>query len=175
MTWTKKTQSQPSRSEFGHAVDELAALGLTLPPKPAASGEDAGIPLLPDDLGDLSPEGLMDLFNRLTQWAGYIAVQLVKLEVQEDDLEARLKVQESMYIVTNVERGAAGLQRAQRERDVDEEIIKLREAVRLRHVRVKLTRTLFDNTERSAALLSRELSRRIGSAPAQGRLSWMKP
>lgn len=130
--------------------------------------------MLPDDLGELSDEALMDLFNKLTQWCGYIATNVTMLEVQEDDLQAQLKVAESMFIVRNVPAGAQGIQRAQRERDIDDGVVRLRNEVLYSHAKVKLTTTLFENTERSIALISRELSRRIGLAPAQGRTAWQR-
>lgn len=137
--------------------------------------DDNGIPLLPDDLGDLNDAALMDLFNRMTTWCNYMAMQLTLFEVREDDAEAILKVVESKYVVANTTAGERGLQRALRERDLDDEVIKSRDKVRALHTRVKMTRTLFENTERSIALVSRELSRRIGLAPMQGRQAKYNP
>ena len=110
----------------------------------------------------------MGLFNQLTQWANYIAVRLAKAEVDEDDAEAALKVAESKYMIKNTERGdKVTVVRA--ERDTDPEVQALSfEVLRCKAFR-KMTATLFSNTERSTFLLSRELSRRTGLAPALGR------
>lgn len=145
-----------------------------LPPKPRLRRGEESMPLLPDDLGELSDDALMELFNKLTQWCGYIATNVTMLEVAEDDAQARLKMSESMFIVRNVGPGEPGIMRAQRERDLDPEVMRLRNEVLYCHAKVKITSTLFENTERSIALISRELSRRIGLAPAQGRTAWQR-
>lgn len=175
MTSWKKASPQPSRSAYSRAVDDLQSLGLTLPPKPKVHPDDNGIPLLPDDLGELSDDELMDIFNRMTQWCNFVATQLVKVEIQEDDIDARLRVMESSYVVANVPVGERGLQRAQRELHTDTEIIAMRDVQLQRRALRKMTATLFANTERSITLISRELSRRIGMAVPQGRLAWQRP
>lgn len=153
---------------YSLAVEEFERWGLTQAVKP----ED-DFPQLPHDLGDLSDAMLMELFNEFTQWANYIAVRLTKAEIDEDDAEAQLKVAEAKYMVVNTGRGEkVTVVRAERYTDPEVAVLS-KEQLRCKAFR-KMTATLMANTERSTFLLSRELSKRTGLAPANGRTQWTR-
>lgn len=125
------------------------------------------IPSLPDDLGDLSDSTLMTLFTQLTQWANYANVQVAKADIEEDEAEAALAVESAKYVIRSMSEEKITMARLLR--DADTEIAELSAKVRQAKAFRKMVTTLFNNTERSANLVSRELSRRIGLAPGQGR------
>lgn len=170
-----KTSPKPSPSVYGAALREMRAFGFDAPVKPQVREGEVGVPLLPDDLGDLSDRELMTLFNMLTQWSNYAAFLVTRAEVQEDDAEAKLKVMEAKYIVSNTERGERGIQRAGKERDVDPQVIEQRDEVLRAKALRKMMQTMFGNTERSTALASRELTRRVGLGSPQRTRSWTAP
>jgi hypothetical protein len=84
-------------------------------------------------------------------------------------------VAEAKYIVLNVGKGEAGIQRANKERDIDTEVIGLREKVLQAKALRKMLITVFTNIDRSMFVVSRDLSRRIGLAKPQGRQQWTAP
>lgn len=150
---------------YSHARAEYVALGFTFPHKP-----DNEVPFLPDDLGDLSDDGLMELFGQLTQWANYASVQVTKADIEEDEAAAALKVAEAKYMVLNTETGdKVTVVRA--EREVDPEVRELAEVLARKTALRKMLATLLGNIERSTNTTSRELTRRVGLAGPSGRAS----
>jgi hypothetical protein len=168
VAWVKSASK--TRSAYGVALDELRGFGFDAPGKPVNP-----VPLLPEDLGDLSDRILMQMFNELTQWANYAAFLVTRAEVKEEEAEASLRVAEAKYIVLNVGKGEAGIQRANKERDIDTEVIGLREKVLQAKALRKMLITVFTNIDRSMFVVSRDLSRRIGLAKPQGRQQWTAP
>lgn len=162
----KRVVEEPSRSAYSRASDEFRHRGMSYPDEP-----EFEIPRLPYDLGDQADSELMILFNEFTIWTNFIAVQVTKAAVEEDDAEADLDVEEAKFIILNVEPGQVGIQRANKERRVDATVNVLRNRVLEKKALRKMTETLFNNMERSTFAVSRELSRRIGMAPAQGRMN----
>lgn len=164
----KKPVSSPrqGRPAHGLASEEFARRGMAFDPPP-----DYEQPRMPYDLGDHSDSSLMMLFNQFTEWTNYIATELTRAVVEEDDAEADLEIEEAKFIVLNTEAGKPGVQRATKERRVDQQVNVLRARVLEKKALRKMIETLFNNMERSTFALSRELSRRIGLAPAQGRMN----
>lgn len=136
-----------------------------MPRRPQSS---EGVPSLPLDLGDLSDHSLMTLFNELTAWSNYIAMQVAKAEVDEDEAEARLKTLSAKYMVKNTDKGdKVTIVRA--ERDTDPDVVEAEQEVIRRKALRKMVSTLMQNTERSTFAVSRELTRRVGLAGPSGR------
>lgn len=135
---------------------------------PRRPQSDEGVPSLPPDLGDLSDGELMSLFNKLTGWMNYIAMQVTKAEVDEDEAEAKLKTLSAKYMVKNTDKGdKVTIVRA--ERDTDPEVVAAEQEVIRRKALRKMVSTLMQNTERSNFLVSRELTRRTSLAGPTGR------
>lgn len=116
----------------------------------------------------------MELFALYVAWNNFFDVQRVMSEIEEADAETGLKVLEATSI-------AAGWQGPKEtritvlraERDTDSEVMAAKSAFNEAKARRKMMGVLCGNMDRGAALLSRELSRRIGRAPVEGRAaSW---
>lgn len=110
----------------------------------------------------------MTLFNELTAWSNYIAWQVSKAEIDEDEAEAKLKVLSAKYMVRNTDKGdKVTVVRA--ERDTDPDVQEAETMVIRRKALRKMVSTLMQNTERSTFVVSRELTRRVGLAGPSGR------
>lgn len=160
-----KMFARREQSAYSRAGEEFNARGMFEEDQP-----ETEMPRLPWDLGDLSDKTLMDLFNEFTIWQGYVGFQVAKAEIEEDEVESQLSFEESKYIVLNTPADGKGVVRAAKERRITPEVNRLRALVLETKALRKMTETLYANMERATFVLSRELSRRIGLAPAQGRL-----
>ena len=89
----------------------------------------------------------------------------------EADIAAELEFKKAKFMIPSTARGDKAAA-ARMERDLDPEIRRLEERLLRAKALRKMTSTVFANAERSIALTSRELTRRIGLAPAQGRQQW---
>ena len=137
-----------------------------LPSKPADS-----IPEMPGSLGELSDFLLMQLYSEFVAWVSYAKAELVKAEISEDRTAHLLKVAEATAIIGQWSDKAKGdtVTLAKARRDCSPEVVAAQEEhLEARAVR-KLTESVFDRCERSAQVLSRELSRRISIAPMENR------
>lgn len=129
------------------------------------------IPEMPESLDELSDSGLMALYGQFMAWVSYAKAELVKAEIVEDRAAHVLKVTESKAIIGQWGEKTKGdtVTLAKARRDVDPDVLEAQDAhLEARAVR-KLTESVFDRCERSAQVLSRELSRRIGLAPKEYR------
>lgn len=129
------------------------------------------IPEMPESLDELSDSGLMALYGQFMAWVSYAKAELVKAEIAEDRTAHILKVTESKAIIGQWSDKVKGdtVTLAKARRDVDPEVLLAQDShLEARAVR-KLTESVFDRCERSAQVLSRELSRRIGLAPKEYR------
>jgi hypothetical protein len=153
-------------SAFAYAERIAAGYGFDRPVAP-----DAHPPEVPFDLGELTADEMMNLFAEFSAWAGYAAVKVAEAEAMEEDAEGDLKVAEARFIITETEGGEEKVTVARSRRDQDPEIVRLRKLLRQRRAVRKLLATYFSNYERSAAVLSRELTRRTGLSVYEGRSS----
>ena len=127
--------------------------------------------MVPMDLGELTADEMMNLFAEFSAWAGYAAVKVAEAEAAEEDVESDLKVAEAKFIITKMEVDEEKITTARLQRDSDPEVIRLAKELRRRRAVRKLLTTYFNNYERSAATLSRELTRRGTLGPHEGRSS----
>jgi hypothetical protein len=123
------------------------------------------------DLGEMTADEMMNLFAEFGAWAGYAAVKVAEAEAGEDDVEGDLKVAEARFMINEVEGGDEKVTIARARRDFDPEVVRLRKELRRRRAVRKLLVTYFTNYERSAATLSRELTRRGTLFPHEQRSS----
>ena len=129
------------------------------------------IPLLPDLLDELSDTKLMALYNELMAWVSYAKADYVQAEIAEDRTAHNLKILEARTMIDQWSEKTKGdtvtLAKARRDTDVD--VVAAQEAHLQARAYRKLVESVFERCERSAQVLSRELSRRIGLAPKEAR------
>ncbi len=156
-----------NNSVFAQAERIAASYGFTRPDTPSPQA-----PMVPMDLGELTPDEMMNLFAEFSAWAGYAAIKVAEAEAAEEDTEGDLKVAEAKFIINEMEVGGEEkVTVARSRRDSDPEVIRLRKLLRKRRAVRKLLTTYFNNYERSAAVLSRELTRRSTLFPQEMRSS----
>ena len=161
----KKTND--TSSAFAYAERIAASYGFA---RPGVPGPQA--PMVPMDLGELTADEMMNQFAEFSAWAGYAAVKVAEAEALEEDTEGDLKVAEARFMINEVEVGGEEkVTVARARRDSDPEVVRLRKELRRRRAVRKLLVTYFTNYERSAAVLSRELTRRGTLYPSEQRSS----
>lgn len=140
----------------GKVLDELRSkAGLHPPLKP-----NGVTPVLPEDVTDLSDEDLMILFADFTAWADYGSSQLAVCVVEEREQQRMLDLKKAQRI-SKGSKGSVSEIKAHAEEESENEAILVSERFAYR----KILESITGNLERDAALLSRELSRRLGDKP----------
>lgn len=153
-----------SQTASERAVDYVYELGMQVPDRP----DDEDFPELPEDLTVLSEQELMRQFRRFVAWQNYAATQVAMLEVDEEFRTASTREEEA---VAYLEKSDEILKRDLRshapvgtlikaERDADESVRRERHAQQVIYAKRKLVQSIHDSLERSAKLISRELTRR---------------
>lgn len=151
------------------AAAELLKQGLYLPDAPG----DEGIPRLQDidDLTSLSDEALMDVMSSMTAWAGYLSAQYALAVIDERCAEEVVAQAEALAIIR--EWGGASSDRvtiAKAQRTVDPDVIERKQDLLNKYAYRKLVEMQYQNVDREAAIVSRELTRRTsGADPKQRR------
>lgn len=129
------------------------------------------LPELPDDLTAMGDRALMQLFSRLVSWQNYAAVCQTNAEVEEHAAEAALRYSEAVHAMRQPT--AAKVTVTRQKALTDKDVAQARDRVESAYMTRKLHGVMFANCERAANVVSRELSRRIGGGPVQGRnASW---
>lgn len=138
-----------------------------LPTKPGPR-----VPNLPASLDELSDADLMEAYSEFMSWVSYAKAEFVKAEIEEDRLLNASKFEDASALIGQWAAEAKGdrVTIAKARRDTDPRVIAATEAYRQARAYRKLVESVFDRCERGAQVLSRELSRRIGLAPREGRL-----
>ena len=129
-----------------------------------------GVPEIPLNLPDLHDKRVMEIFALYVAWNNFLDVQRVTVEIEEANAETDLKLLEA----TSMAAGWEGPKESRitvlrAERDIDPEVVAARSRFENAKARRKMLAVLCGNMERGAALLSRELTRRVGRAPVEGR------
>jgi hypothetical protein len=143
-------------------------------PIPSSPGSE--VPSIPNDLTDLPDEELMGLFSRYIAWQNYVAVKHVEAEIHEADTETALRYAEATGLVeswTGAKEDRVTVAKAERELDPD--VRDARQAYDRARARRKMLGVLTANMERAAALISRELTRRVGREPVERRQQRWNP
>jgi hypothetical protein len=116
----------------------------------------------------VSDDRLMEIFNGFVQWENYAATEFATAEVEEERAEADIRrIQAEGFVL-----GVGGSDKVTVNRahiDSSPEMIAARGRALDAYARRKMTGVIFENCERTAAMISRELSRRIGDAGVQRR------
>jgi hypothetical protein len=112
----------------------------------------------------------MEIFALYVAWNNFIDVRRVTAEIEEANAETALKVLEATNMAAgweNPKESRITVIRA--EMNLDPDVVAARERLDNAKARRKMLAVLSNNMERGAALLSRELTRRVGRAPVEGR------
>jgi len=172
MAVTKTVNLTERLAERREAVKkELRKEGLELPPRPGFA-----LPRLPLALTDLDDHRLMRLLAAFTRYQDHLSGQLVEAEIDERAAENVLEVTKARHLVrgwtgasgdrVTVQKAEALLDEAVQERSAAYEVI---------HARRKLLSILVESLARDAAVVSRELTRRVGRSDHERRLDRWSP
>lgn len=140
------------------AYDVLSSQGLTFPDRP-----EEEIPSLPDDITELSDEGLMLGYTSLVAWTDFAASQAAAASVDERSALADADRAELQVLGSNTAKGAVSLAKARAASDPD--VVALKAEAEYAHHYRKLAEAVRDNLDRNYALFSRELTRRTSTDP----------
>lgn len=155
--------------EVEEAKARLRKLGLHLPSKP-----EEELPEVPQKLSELTDQQLMSLFAQVTAWADYLNVRLVIAEIDEQSALTVLRKAEAITLIRENSKHKT-LTLAKAHQKLDSEVGEWEEKFQTVKAFRKLTGVLYENCERSGALLSRELSRRLGRGDKQKRVARYAP
>ena len=137
---------------------------------------DFGIPRLEPILDELGDKQLMELFVKLTRWADYFANELAIEEIAERCADSEVRRLEGLYMIAHKPaRASEAVTWVRAQMESDTEIQTAREALRIHYARRKLKQMLFENAQRDAALVSRELTRRTDTGTINRGADWRSP
>ena len=135
---------------------------------------DFDIPLIPRDITIVSDERLMQLFSEYVQWQNYAATEFAQYEVAEEQAEANVRRIEAEGFVLNVG-GSSKVTETRAAINNTTQMQTARDRVLDAYAKRKMTQVIYTNCERVAALLSRELTRRVGREPIERRAARWQP
>ncbi|MFK0015793.1 hypothetical protein [Streptomyces sp. NPDC091027] len=109
----------------------------------------------------------MELFVELTRWAEYAGTQLAAAAIDEKAAEAVLEHCKALAAVRAKHEKSVTAQKAAAASD--EDVIEADEQHREAYAVRKLTEAIYNGADRKAAVVSRELTRRIGRGDRESR------
>lgn len=133
------------------------------------------LPDLPDDITSIDDEELMILFSQYVQWQNYVASDFAATEVAEERAEALVKRLEAAHMVVNWGAAKDKVTLARAQQAVDPAITQAKDELLDAYSLRKMTQVVYENCERCAFIVSRELSRRIGRDPRERRQNRWNP
>lgn len=143
-----------------------------LPERPHGS-----FPEIPTAIGDMGELELMELYTEYMAWLNYAKAQLVIAEIDEERELNHLEYLRSTTLISLWDNKTKGdmVTISKAKRDVDAKIQTQQDAHLQARAYRKLVDTVFDRCERGTQIISRELSRRISTAPQDRRLARYAP
>lgn len=168
-TVTRRTDLTNKASEVTErAAAKLAKRGLVAAPRP-----EIEIPTLPV-LTDLDDASLIGIYTELVAWADYASSQLSYAQIDERALTNMLEFHEASAMVRGWgDKDKVTIARAAR--DLDDDVQELKQTLLDAYAVRKLAETVFNNLERDAALVSRELTRRTAGQTPTNRANRWRP
>jgi len=124
----------------------------------------------------MSDKRLMTLMSRFTQWVNYLDSELALAEIHERGCQRVLDIIEAEGLIRywgTATGETVTITKAKRE--ADPAVMEAKDELQVAYAKRKLVAALHRDAERGAAFLSRELTRRLESAPQQRRGSWGTP
>lgn len=129
---------------------------------------DYDIPDLPRDITVMGDDTLMRLFSEYVAWQNYAATEFAMAEVTEEKAEANLRrVNTQALVLANP--GVGQVKKAQADIKLSPEVERAEQDRLNAYAARKMTQVVLGNCERCSALISRELSRRIGASGVERR------
>lgn len=134
-------------------------------------------PELPHYLDQMSDEDLMSLYATFMAWGSYAKSELVQAEIIEERTAHSQKFAEASVLIDQWGEGSKGdtVTLAKARRDVDPKVVESAQEYTNARAYRKLVEAVFERCERGAQVLSRELSRRISTAPYERRNARFNP
>ena len=123
------------------------------------------LPKVPWEITDLHVNDLLELMVQIAAWANYVGMELAEAEAQEKSAEDTLErvVGKNGYDFRKSEAKARAFG--------DEEYLEAIDSRRTSTAYRKRVAALYSGVERDLFVVSRDLSRRTGIAPSEGRAS----
>lgn len=149
----EKRPRKTSPSMSTTASQRLTMEGLDLPEKPEKHAR------IPADLAEVGDKSLMTLFTQLVSWAEFLNSRLALAEIDEAEAENTFKVAEAKALATS---DASTVTEAKAEVRLEREVAEAHDDYAAATAYRKLIRTMYENADRRASLVSRELTRRVG-------------
>jgi hypothetical protein len=140
------------------AIDDLLNQGFTIAPT------QGDYPLMPKDLTALGGEQLSNLFSHVTAWTNYVATQLSAAQIDERSLEKQYDMEYAKQMVLRKATAEKGdkVTALKAEVNADPKMLKLSDELDKAYAYRKMIEVMYNNLERDAALISREITRRTG-------------
>lgn len=153
------------------AKAELEKKDLVLPGRPKYA-----LPKLPLRLSDLDDHEMMQLMVRFTRYQDHLSGQLVEAEIDERSASGMLEYAKAKHLAKNWT-GTSGDRVAVQKAEalMDPEVKEIGDAFDMHHARRKLLTILVESTDRDAAVVSRELTRRGHHAGHERRVDKWNP
>ena len=143
----------------------LEKKGFDLPDRPRYD-----IPKLPLRLTEETDDNLMRLLVKFTRYQDHISGELAMVEIDEQAAETKLELAKNQYLAdhwTGPSNDRVTVQKA--EATLDTEVVKLTDAYAVLKAKRKLFVIMVDSMSRNAAVVSREITRRVGRADHERR------
>lgn len=156
---------------MGHRVNRPHSSSTGVAPRHDAvpfGRPDYDIPELPRDITVISDDRLMQMFSEYVAWQNYAATEFAMAEVSEERAEANAKrVEATALVMADPGKGSVTVTKAGI--SLLAEVEKAEQDRLNAYASRKMTQVVLANCERCAALISRELSRRIGGSGIERR------
>lgn len=148
-------------------------------PSPTSGGglfdrPDYDLPDIPTNITDVSDDILMELFVAFTGWQNYAATQFAEAEVEEERADSNVRFLEATGMVKAFG-GKVKVTEVRAEIALDPTVVRAKSEALNAYAKRKMTKVVYDNCERSVFVVSRELSRRIGAAGSERRVTRWTP
>jgi hypothetical protein len=130
-------------------------------------------PELPEDLTEQSDARLMKLFAQVTRWSEYLSAQVAAAEIDERYSEALLEKTKALLSLEH--RNEKTVHAAKAHAWSDETYLDAVEEHERAYAFRKLITAVYENAERTSALLSRELTRRVNRDTRERRVDRWQP
>jgi len=134
------------------------------------TSKELDIPEIPEDVTELDDNGLMHLFAKLTAYSNFLSAQLACAFIDERNAENSLEFEESLSYIDSSSAGKKETVALIKARiKTDPKVMRLQAEFSEKYAYRKIIEVMTNNVEKDTALISRELSRRIGGQSATTR------
>ena len=117
----------------------------------------------------------MRIFSEYVQWQNYAATELAGADVKEEEAGREVKKLEAMHMVMNWTAAKDKVTLARAQMVTSPDITNARELELRCYAHRKMSQVVYENCERTAAMISRELTRRLGREPYDRRVGRWSP